>query len=83
VATIARAVAERRELARPDEQCELLAAIGLLVLGRAMDRWLRGPASRGLGDQVAAEFANLTRLVCAPATGPRPLPGGVHQAAGT
>lgn len=62
-ATIAAAVAGRRGLARPDAACELLAAIAVLVLQRAIDRWLAGPRSGDLPAAITEEFSLLADLV--------------------
>jgi len=45
IATLAEAIALRRELAEPDESCTLLAAIVLVTYRRAVLRWLAGPAN--------------------------------------
>jgi AcrR family transcriptional regulator len=60
--TIAGAIAQRRGLAEPDEECALLAAIGLLTYRRALGRWLAGPASGEFGALIEDEFDLLERL---------------------
>jgi AcrR family transcriptional regulator len=45
IATVAKAIAGRRGLARPDEACTVLATTTLLLHRRAVKRWLAGPAS--------------------------------------
>jgi AcrR family transcriptional regulator len=62
VATMARAIATRRGLDRPDERCALLAAIGMLTYRRALGRWLAGPANGDFGEVVADEFHMLRQL---------------------
>jgi AcrR family transcriptional regulator len=63
VVTVAGAIAERRGLLRPDSSCELLAAVGLVVLEHAMSRWVAGPVRPGLGEVIEAEFETLRDLV--------------------
>jgi AcrR family transcriptional regulator len=58
-ATISQAIADRRGLAHPDASCELLAAVSVLVLQRALERWLSAPRRTDLGDTIASEFALL------------------------
>ena len=62
VHTIAGAIAQRRGLAKPDEECALLAAIGLLTYRRALGRWLAGPANGDFGELIEDEFGLLERL---------------------
>ena len=62
VHTIAGAIATRRGLGEPDEQCALLAAIGLLAYRRALGRWLLGPTNGDFADTVADEFDLLEQL---------------------
>ena len=62
VAAMAEAIATRRSLDRPDEQCALLAAIALLTYRRALGRWLAGPASGDFAEAVADEFQLLREL---------------------
>src|SRR5262245_14505017 len=59
--TIAGAIAERRGLAHRDEECTLLAAIGLLTYRRALGRWLAGPSSGDFGAVIDEEFDLLER----------------------
>lgn len=56
--TVAQVIAERRRLARPDDECRLLAAIGMLLVERAMIRWLSA-SNRALDDLIRQEFAAL------------------------
>jgi AcrR family transcriptional regulator len=60
--TIAGAIAQRRGLAPPDEECALLAAIGLLTYRRALGRWLAGPTSGDFGELIEDEFELLEGL---------------------
>jgi len=62
VHTIADAIASRNGLAKPDERCALLAAVGLLAYRRALGRWLLGPASGEFADSAADEFELLQGL---------------------
>jgi AcrR family transcriptional regulator len=62
IQTIAGAIAQRRGLAKPDEECALLAAIGLLTYRRALGRWLAGPAGGDFGELIEDEFDLLERL---------------------
>jgi AcrR family transcriptional regulator len=59
---IAGAIAQRRGLSQPDEECALLAAIGLMTYRRALGRWLAGPASADFGGLIEDEFDLLQRL---------------------
>jgi AcrR family transcriptional regulator len=56
--TVARVIAERRRLAAPDSECRLLAAIGMLLVERALTQWLATP-SRAVDDLIRQEFAAL------------------------
>ena len=62
--TISRAIAGRRGFARPDAASDLLAILSVVVLQRAIDRWLAGPARADLGTAITAEFALLRDVVC-------------------
>jgi hypothetical protein len=62
-ATLAAAIAERRSLLRPDAECDLLAAVGMLVMERALASWLNGPARLALGGALEAEFGRLRDLL--------------------
>jgi len=63
-ATVAAAIAARRGLAYPDPACELLGTIAVIVLQRAIDRWLAGPARGDLGAAITDEFSLLADAVC-------------------
>jgi AcrR family transcriptional regulator len=56
--TVAKAIAERRRLPTPDDECRLLASIGMLLVERALNQWLATPG-RALDDIVRQEFAAL------------------------
>src|ERR1700712_5050821 len=60
--TVANVIAERRRLARPDDECRLLAAIGMLLVERAMIRWLSA-SNRALDDLIRQEFAALPSVL--------------------
>ena len=62
-ATVAEAVARRRGLAEPDDECETLGVIALALYQRALRRWLDGPRARELADLIDEEFARLPRLL--------------------
>ena len=62
VHTIAEAVASRRGLSQPDEECSLLAAIGLLTYRRALGRWLARSASGDFAELIDDEFDLLEGL---------------------
>jgi AcrR family transcriptional regulator len=62
-ATLAAAIAERRSLLAPDADCDLLAAVGMLVMERALATWLSGPARLSLGGVLEAEFRRLQELL--------------------
>jgi AcrR family transcriptional regulator len=62
ITIIAKAIASRRGLKRPDNRCNLLATIGLVTHRRALGRWLAGPASADLGKTIVAEFELLADL---------------------
>lgn len=56
--TVAKAIAERRHLATPDDECQLLASVGMLLVERSLIQWLATPG-RGLDDIIREEFAAL------------------------
>jgi AcrR family transcriptional regulator len=60
--TVAKMVAERRGLPVPDDECQLLASIGMLLFERATNRWLAAPG-RALDDLVRQEFAALPAVL--------------------
>ena len=60
VLAMAEAFAQRRGLRQPDRGCQLLGSLCHLLLRRSLEEWLRGPAGRGLGTVIAAEFTLLT-----------------------
>lgn len=68
VAAIAAAVAQRRGQRRPDDDCDMLASLGLLVMRKALDRWLQGPARADLGQYISAGFEQLARLTQSPSS---------------
>jgi len=61
-ATIAEAIAKRRAMTIPDPACELLAAVGVVVLNHALDRWLNSPPRAHLGEVISEEFRLLEGL---------------------
>jgi AcrR family transcriptional regulator len=60
---IAAVIAQRRGLGDIDESSWMLAALGLLVYGRALEHWLAGPASTDLADLIEAGFAHLATII--------------------
>jgi len=60
--TVAKVIAERRQLPTPDDECRLLASIGMLLVVRALNRWLATPG-RGLDDLIRQEFAALPAVL--------------------
>ncbi|MCV7205706.1 TetR family transcriptional regulator [Mycolicibacterium peregrinum] len=60
--TIAKVIADRRQLPSPDSECELLAAIGMLLVERALNQWLAAPG-RALDDLIRQEFAALPAVL--------------------
>jgi AcrR family transcriptional regulator len=55
---VAKVIARRRHLAKPDHECRLLAAVGVLLLEQAINRWLAAP-NRAVDDVIRQEFATL------------------------
>jgi AcrR family transcriptional regulator len=62
-ATIAGAIAARRGRQWPDEDCNLLAEVGLLTHHRALDRWLAGAPTADLRAMISDEFQRLTDIL--------------------
>jgi AcrR family transcriptional regulator len=60
--TVAKVIAERRHLPTPDDECRLLAAVGMLLVERALDQWLSTPG-RALDDLIRQEFAALPAVL--------------------
>jgi AcrR family transcriptional regulator len=60
--TVAKVIAERRRLPVPDNECRLLASIGMLLVERALNRWLQTPG-RALEDLIRQEFATLPTVL--------------------
>jgi hypothetical protein len=60
---MAAAVARRRGQRRSDDDSEMLASLGYLVMRRSLEAWLKGPARADLGDRIVAGFDQLARLV--------------------
>lgn len=59
---VANVIAERRHLAKPDDECRLLASVGILLLERAINRWLATPG-RAVDDLIRQEFAALPAVL--------------------
>lgn len=60
--TVTDAIAERRKIAVADERCILLASVGMLVVERSIDRWIRSPGSLP-EDVMRSEFETLHGLI--------------------
>ncbi|HET6953531.1 MAG TPA: TetR family transcriptional regulator [Acidimicrobiales bacterium] len=56
IATLARAVAERRRLEQPDDYCMLLATVCLVTYRRSLFLWLAGPGRGDPGTLIAKHF---------------------------
>src|SRR5271154_1553142 len=59
---VAKVIAERRRLPAPDSECRLLAAVGMLLVERALNQWLSTPG-RSLDDLIRQEFAALPSIL--------------------
>lgn len=60
--TVAKVIAQRRRLASPDDECSVLASIGMMLFERALNRWL-STTNRALDDLVRQEFAALPAVL--------------------
>jgi AcrR family transcriptional regulator len=60
--TVAKVIADRRRLPTPDDECRLLASIGMLLMERALNQWLTAPG-RNLDDIIRQEFAALPAVL--------------------
>jgi AcrR family transcriptional regulator len=60
--TVAKVIAARRHLPTPDDECRLLASVGMLLVERALNQWLATP-SRALDDIIRQEFAALPAVL--------------------
>jgi AcrR family transcriptional regulator len=60
--TVAKVIAERRGLPAPDDECRLLASVGMLLIERALNEWLAAPG-RALEHIVRQEFASLPSIL--------------------
>ena len=60
--TVAKVIAERRGLPAPDDECRLLASVGMLLIERALNEWLAAPG-RALEDIIRQEFASLPSVL--------------------
>ena len=60
--TVAKVIAERRRRPSPDNECRLLASVGMLLVERALMQWL-STSSRGLDDLIRQEFAALPAVL--------------------
>ena len=60
--TVAKVIAERRRLPKPDDECRLLASVGMLLVERALNQWLSTP-SRNLEDLIRQEFDALPAVL--------------------
>jgi AcrR family transcriptional regulator len=60
--TVAKVIADRRRLPGPDDECRLLASVGMLLVERALNEWLAAPG-RSLDDLIRQEFAALPAVL--------------------
>lgn len=60
--TVAKVIAERRGLPAPDDECRLLASIGMLLVERALTHWLATP-THAVDDLIRQEFAGLPAVL--------------------
>ncbi|NDJ87917.1 MULTISPECIES: TetR family transcriptional regulator [Mycolicibacter] len=60
--TIANVVAQRRGLPAPDDECRLLAAVGMLLVERAVNQWL-ATSGQALDDLIRQQFAALPAVL--------------------
>jgi AcrR family transcriptional regulator len=60
--TVAKVIADRRRLPKPDDECRLLASVGMLLVARALNQWLATPG-RTLDDIIRQEFAALPAVL--------------------
>lgn len=60
--TVAKVIAQRRHLPAPDDECRLLASVGMLLVERALNQWLAAPG-RALDDIIRQEFAALPAVL--------------------
>jgi AcrR family transcriptional regulator len=60
--TVAKVIADRRHLPTPNEECRLLASVGMLLIERALNQWLATPG-RALDDIIRQEFAALPAVL--------------------
>jgi AcrR family transcriptional regulator len=70
MATLANAMAQRRNQAAPDETCMLQASVVVLLHERTIHRWLAGPAGGDLNDIIADEIAILAAAFGGPQVKP-------------
>jgi AcrR family transcriptional regulator len=59
---VANVIARRRHLPTPDDDCRLVASIGMLLVERAVNQWVANSA-RGLDDLIRQEFAGLRSVL--------------------
>ena len=59
---VAKVIAQRRRLPSPDNECRLLAAVGVLLVERSVNQWLAAP-SRALDDLIRQEFSALPAVL--------------------
>ncbi len=62
IAKMAEAIATRRRLPAPDDECSLLAALCLLTYRRGLSKWLAGPAKNDPAEVVEAHFKLLHKF---------------------
>lgn len=60
--TVAKVIADRRHLSSPDDECRLLASVGMLLAERALRAWVTN-SNRGLDDLIREEFSALPAVL--------------------
>jgi AcrR family transcriptional regulator len=61
--TVAKVIAERRRLSAPDSECRLLAALGVLLLERAVNSWIADSGGPPIEDVIHDEFESVRTVL--------------------
>jgi AcrR family transcriptional regulator len=61
--TVAKVIAERRRLSAPDSECRLLAALGVLLLERAVNSWIADSGGPPIEDVIRDEFESVRTVL--------------------
>jgi AcrR family transcriptional regulator len=75
-AQLADLTAARRRIAQADEECELVASLGLMLSRRALSRWTVTEPPGDLAAFISVQFATATALMGSTPRGTRPSKGG-------